>query len=238
MTTPSLSKFKLFFEDLPKRVRVPALPIIDWLTVASYVKRFYIWSLSCLKKAISFIYRKAQASKKRKHWTLTINITLTRVVVLLLIGWTIWPHSSPSIAAPATPVMVRHIAPEPHTLPQTPLQPQAEESPIPVAASIPDSGPVANCGDNSYAHDIYMNESGCNTTRMNSIGCIGIGQSCPGSVIVAACPNLDYACENVFYTNYANAYGGWAAADTFWHCIGSCYSARTNTTINKVATWW
>jgi hypothetical protein len=76
---------------------------------------------------------------------------------------------------------------------------------------------VANCGDNTYANYIYMHESGCSTTITNYLGCVGIGQACPASKLYAVCPNLDYTCENNYFTGYANSvYGGWAGAYSFW----------------------
>lgn len=85
------------------------------------------------------------------------------------------------------------------------------------AASAPASVAVDGCGDNDYAHYIYMHESSCNLTVVNSEGCVGIGQACPASKLYNACPNLDYACENAFFTDYANnRYGGWAGAYAFW----------------------
>jgi hypothetical protein len=91
-----------------------------------------------------------------------------------------------------------------------------------VSAPVIQGGTHYNCGDNYYAAYIYGMESGgrvvgnCDTYAPNSEGCIGIGQACPGSKLRAACPNLDYACENAFFTNYANKYGGWAGAYQFW----------------------
>lgn len=76
---------------------------------------------------------------------------------------------------------------------------------------------VPNCGDNSYANYIYMHESSCSTTITNSEGCMGIGQACPASKLLAVCPNADYACENDFFTGYAIArYGSWEGAYNFW----------------------
>lgn len=85
------------------------------------------------------------------------------------------------------------------------------------------SGPRGSCGDNQYAAYIYGMESGgripgnCNLTVRNAEGCIGIGQACPASKLLAVCPNLDYECENAFFTSYAlSRYGGWAGAYAFW----------------------
>lgn len=69
------------------------------------------------------------------------------------------------------------------------------------------------CGDNSYAQFIYQHESSCNLNAMNASGCRGIGQACPGSKLPCG---ADYACQNAYFTNYANKYGGWAGAYQFW----------------------
>lgn len=81
---------------------------------------------------------------------------------------------------------------------------------------------AGGCGDNQYAAYIYGMESGgrvvgnCNPTSRNPSGCLGIGQACPGSKLLAVCPNLDYACENVFFTNYAiGKYKSWENAYNF-----------------------
>lgn len=89
----------------------------------------------------------------------------------------------------------------------------------PTAVSLPtSSGPVAGCGDNSYAQFIYSHESGCRTTAMSPNGCYGIGQACPASKI-AYC-GADYACQNAYFTAYAGKYGGWAGAYAFWTSHG------------------
>ena len=64
---------------------------------------------------------------------------------------------------------------------------------------------------------IFNHESGNNPKRWNSEGCVGLGQACPASKLLAVCPNLDYDCEVVFFTNYANSrYGGWQGAYAYW----------------------
>lgn len=100
---------------------------------------------------------------------------------------------------------------------------------VPVAASVPASGPRSGCGDNPYAAYIYGMESGgrvagnCDPSARNSGGCLGIGQACPGAKLLAVCPNLDYNCQNAFFTNYAiSRYGSWASAYEAW----------------KIKKWW
>ena len=84
----------------------------------------------------------------------------------------------------------------------------------PVAVSQPVSAVVAGCGDNMYSQYIYSHESGCNLNAVNSLGCRGIGQACPGSKLPCG---ADYACQNEFFTNYAiSKYGSWEAAYGFW----------------------
>lgn len=114
-----------------------------------------------------------------------------------------------------TPVKIKPIA-------QTAVQPIQPARPIQTPQTPtpdPNAGnqAVSGCGDNTYANYIYSHESGCSLTVRNAEGCIGIGQACPASKLLSVCPNLDYACENSFFTSYANAtYGGWAGAYTFW----------------------
>ena len=87
-----------------------------------------------------------------------------------------------------------------------------------VATSIPGTATASAagaCGDNSYAAYIYSHESGCRTTAMNSGGCYGLGQDCNG-IVYNRC-GADYACQNAYFTDYANRrYGGWQGAYNFW----------------------
>lgn len=84
--------------------------------------------------------------------------------------------------------------------------------------TIPTQGTASassNCGTDPYMAYIYQHESGCRTTALNSIGCYGIGQSCPASKI-AHC-GADWTCQNAWFTNYANVrYGSTYGAYQFW----------------------
>lgn len=98
----------------------------------------------------------------------------------------------------------------------------ASSSVVNAATGTKTASAMGACGDNQYAAYIYGMESGgrvvgnCNPTSRNGGGCLGIGQACPGSKLLAVCPNLDYACENTFFTNYAiGKYGSWEAAYNF-----------------------
>lgn len=71
--------------------------------------------------------------------------------------------------------------------------------------------------DGSAKMFIYMHESGNDPTRWNSSGCLGLGQACPASKLLAVCPNMDYACEDTWFTQYmTNRYGTWENAKAFW----------------------
>ncbi len=67
---------------------------------------------------------------------------------------------------------------------------------------------------NFYKDYIYQHESGNRTTAVNSIGCRGLGQACPGTKL--PCGD-DYACQDAWFTNYAmQRYGSWQNAYNFW----------------------
>lgn len=71
----------------------------------------------------------------------------------------------------------------------------------------------ANCGSPKAC--IYLKESSNNPAAVNSIGCRGLGQACPGSKL--PCSDTDYACQDAWFTNYAiQRYGGWDQAWNFW----------------------
>lgn len=87
----------------------------------------------------------------------------------------------------------------------------ATAAPVQPIANI---GPVAGCTGNADADWIYMKESGCNPNSVNSIGCRGIGQACPGSKLPCG---AEIACQHAFFSSYAiGRYGSWAAARAFW----------------------
>jgi hypothetical protein len=99
---------------------------------------------------------------------------------------------------------------------QPDIQPIAEVETVYVAPiePTPPTVVIPNCGDNEYANYIYMHESGCSTTAINSLGCRGIGQACPGDKLPCG---ADYACQNAFFTSYAlGRYGSWYNAYVWW----------------------
>ena len=81
------------------------------------------------------------------------------------------------------------------------------------AATAPQSSGPCNTG-NPYKDYIYNHESSCRTGAVNSIGCRGIGQACPGSKLPCG---EDFACQDAFFSDYAERrYGGWYNAYVFW----------------------
>lgn len=86
------------------------------------------------------------------------------------------------------------------------------------SVSVPFQGTASaspNCGSDPYMAQIYMRESGCRTTALNSIGCYGIGQSCPASKI-AHCGS-DFSCQDAWFRQYAiSRYGSFAGAWAAW----------------------
>jgi hypothetical protein len=74
---------------------------------------------------------------------------------------------------------------------------------------------TAGCNTgNQFKDYIYSHESGCRPEAVNSIGCRGIGQACPGSKLPCG---ADFACQDAYFTNYAmTRYGSWEAAYRFW----------------------
>lgn len=65
---------------------------------------------------------------------------------------------------------------------------------------------------------IYFKESGNRPDAVNaSSGACGIGQALPCSKLKNVCPNMDYACQDAFFTKYMqNRYGTWENAKAFW----------------------
>jgi hypothetical protein len=78
---------------------------------------------------------------------------------------------------------------------------------------------TAYAGSGDAKAFIYSKESGGRLIARNSIGCLGLGQACPGSKLINACPDWEtnYACQDAFFTNYMlNRYGSWDNARSFW----------------------
>ncbi len=83
-------------------------------------------------------------------------------------------------------------------------------------------------GDWYYMQNILSRESCVDPGRMNSIGCRGLAQACPGDKL--PCGPGDIPCQVSYFDQYAKLrYGSWANAWNFWQrtdCRPSC------------GTWW
>ena len=91
---------------------------------------------------------------------------------------------------------------------------QAEKSKI--ASAVPKiiQTAYASTGCSDAKSCIYFHESGNRTTALNSIGCRGLGQACPGTKL--PCGD-DYACQDAWFSQYAiERYGSWEQAWVFW----------------------
>jgi hypothetical protein len=198
-------------------------------------KTFYTWAAGRFLLLTLLIIKRARKAWKWLDKPHTIRIRKKTIIIGALVLFVAYQFLTPkperivyagADKGPVSPLIVK-IPSKKATLPQTHLEPVQTVEPVQVApvstpAPIAQSstnnsgGVVPNCGDNAYANYIYMHESGCSTTITNSGGCLGIGQACPGSKLYAVCPNLDYACENAFFTAYSAKYGGWAGSYAFW----------------------
>lgn len=139
---------------------------------------------------------------------------LTAIASLVVFVPTVKPMGEhpASIGASTPPAPIKAIT-EP---PQQPFRAVSyKEEPKPVEPA-PAPAPVvtAPTSPNEDKAFIYQHESGNRTTAVNSIGCRGLGQACPGSKL--PCGD-DYACQDAFFTKYAmDRYGSWANARKFW----------------------
>ena len=72
--------------------------------------------------------------------------------------------------------------------------------------------------DFSAVDYIIGRESRWRPAVVNSSGCAGLGQACPGSKLASACPNwqTDPVCQLKFFSGYAGQYGGWQGAYQEW----------------------
>jgi hypothetical protein len=236
-----IHSFKLRFEDLEfdnslvkKRVEqlnsIKAQLVSDILRLGSKVlptslillrnlpslgDRLKKHTLTFLNKAVSLLKK----IKDRGHLTITIKVTWVRVLVICSL-LAFYPHGGKVVAVNDPPKAPKPIA-DVKTIPQTKAVEIQPAEPVYVApepvAPVPVITDVVNCGSDPYMAQIYSHESGCKTYNPNPGGCIGLGQACPGSKLLAVCPTLDWACENTFFTNYAiSRYGSPANAWAVW----------------------
>lgn len=110
--------------------------------------------------------------------------------------------------------------------------PQSAPAPEPkqIITPKPIVAPVAPSeSEESAKAFIYAKESGNNPAAINSSGCRGLGQACPGTKLTCG---DDYACQDAWFTNYMkNRYGTWTKAKAFW-------LARVPINGKDVGHWW
>ncbi len=88
--------------------------------------------------------------------------------------------------------------------------------------------------DLPLADYIFQKESGWRVDAVNSIGCIGIGQSCPnGSGLAKECPDwkTNLLCQVKHFKGYMERrpqYGTWAKAKHFWDVTSLTYTFYKN----------
>lgn len=69
-------------------------------------------------------------------------------------------------------------------------------------------------GNWTYMNYIFGHESCLDPGRMNSSGCRGLGQACPGTKM--PCGPEDIKCQIAYFNRYAAGKGGWEASYNFW----------------------
>ena len=197
----------------------------DWWSIWALVKEYALRAFRSVKWHSIPLWLKNRSvgavcglngwrKKPRHHLEIKIKLTWTKVLILCILGFILWPNPQ-VIADPSPPKQVKIADVKP--IEQTKLKPIAPVAPKVVPKPQPTVKIVPNCGDNQYAQFIYQHESGCNLYSRNSGGCLGIGQACPGSKLTAVCDLGSYACQNSFFTSYANSrYGGWYGAYQAW----------------------
>lgn len=123
------------------------------------------------------------------------------MLILALLGFGLGqPQSSKIVGTIPKPVQVAS---------SSLVETSAEAAPDPVVMINPQP-------EDWYKAWIYNEESGNNPTKWNSSGCLGLGQACPASKLLAVCPNEDYACEDSWFTSYMlGRYQTWQKAYYF-----------------------
>lgn len=117
------------------------------------------------------------------------------------------------VVEPAAKVETKATEPTPQPVIQT--EPVVQPEPKPIVAERPVE---VYHSDDFYMEYIFQHESSGNPHARNHLGCLGLGQACPGTKLLTQCPDLgEVACQVRFFTNYAvSRYGSWANAYNFW----------------------
>lgn len=116
-------------------------------------------------------------------------------------------------ASQAPKKVAKQVEPAPVVQEATP-----EPTPEPVAQPQPTPVVTEYHSDDYYMEQIFAHESSNNPYARNSIGCLGLGQACPGEKLLSVCPDLgDVTCQYQFFYNYAvSRYGSPANAWAVW----------------------
>jgi hypothetical protein len=131
-----------------------------------------------------------------------------------------------AVAEKSTPV-VTPPAPAETTPPPSPVvEPVAPPPPAPInnewhsdcrsqMGAVQEAVNAAGLGDQwVYINYIFGHESCLDPGRVNSIGCVGLGQSCGHADFT--CSPSDIACQLAWFNAYSSKYGGWAGSYAFW----------------------
>lgn len=148
-----------------------------------------------------------------------MQIKIATTILGLVLPWL--PTPLP-IATDPGPGIPRSAYKKIEPIKQSELTAKEPLSKVPMASSVSSHTPQAYSipvGDAKAF--IYAHESGNNPLARNASGCLGLGQACPGEKLLVACPTLDYACEDAYFTGYAlSKYGSWENARAFWLAHG------------------
>lgn len=124
-------------------------------------------------------------------------------------------------------------APQPAPVVESINIPNPPQTPVVQETVQPSAPKYAPTTDNEAKNFIYQKESSMRLDAVNSLGCIGLGQSCPQGgktpALAIDCPDwqTNFACQDAFWNNYANThcdfhtgisicYKGWQGAYNFW----------------------
>ncbi|HJP81188.1 MAG TPA: hypothetical protein VJ841_02240 [Candidatus Saccharimonadales bacterium] len=160
------------------------------------------------------------------------------------------PHAVEQVKEPPTEVITDKTEPIQEVAKINPPQPEpSPEQPIIVAeADGPeqwmDAAGIAG-EDRQYVQQIMGQESGWTLDSVNSIGCIGLGQACPGgnkAEMLEKCPDwqANGSCQMKVWTDYMlRRYGSWSYAAQWKFCTGVCYNEHLGVSVDKRGEpWW
>ena len=181
-----------------------------------------------LKRRAILLRKKFKTWKKkpRHHLEISIKLSWTKILILLILGWWLWPNSPHVVADPGHPPqptlqtvkkpLKKHkrldtvyVAPKPKPVARTAVR--GSHTDWLRAAGVPSS--VWPC-----AERLIMRESGWRVNATNpSSGAYGLPQSLPGYKMASA--GADWQTNPITQLKWANGYvqkyGGWCGADSF-----------------------